>query len=90
VRPATGRLAASTDVASANPIGAVRYSWSPWRAVVGFGVVSMAVDMVYEGARLVHRTIAGIARCLCSPGGAGQWRGRSHGAAAAPGFRIVG
>jgi|SoimicmetaTmtHPA_FD_contig_41_3311308_length_652_multi_1_in_0_out_0_1 hypothetical protein len=24
--------------------------WSPWRAVVGFGVVSMAADMVYEGA----------------------------------------
>src|SRR3978361_783440 len=28
--------------------------WSPWRAVVGFGVVSLAGDMVYEGARSVY------------------------------------
>jgi MFS family permease len=28
-------------------------NWSPWRAVVGFGVVSLAADMVYEGARSV-------------------------------------
>ena len=28
-------------------------SWSPWRAVVGFGVVSLSADMVYEGARSV-------------------------------------
>ena len=28
-------------------------SWSPWRAVVGFGVVSLAADMVYEGARSI-------------------------------------
>ena len=27
--------------------------WSPWRAVVGFGVVSLSADMVYEGARSV-------------------------------------
>ena len=27
--------------------------FSPWRAVVGFGVVSLAADMVYEGARSV-------------------------------------
>ena len=27
--------------------------WSPWRAVVGFGVVSLAADMVFEGARSV-------------------------------------
>lgn len=27
--------------------------WSPWRAVIGFGVVSLAADMVYEGARSV-------------------------------------
>jgi hypothetical protein len=52
-RPATGRPAASTDVASASPVGTVRLSWSPWRAVVGFGVVSLAADMVYEGARSV-------------------------------------
>jgi hypothetical protein len=28
-------------------------AYSPWRAVVGFGVVSLAADMVYEGARSV-------------------------------------
>ena len=27
--------------------------WSPWRAVVSFGVVSLAADMVYEGARSI-------------------------------------
>src|SRR5215203_6909323 len=26
---------------------------TPWRAVIGFGVVSLAADMVYEGARSV-------------------------------------
>ena len=34
------------------PGPAVR-SWSPWRAVVGFGVVSLSADMVYEGARSI-------------------------------------
>ena len=37
--------------------------WSPWRAVVGFGVVSLAADMVYEGmcavACRVHKTALG-------------------------------
>ncbi|MDQ3616719.1 MAG: MFS transporter [Actinomycetota bacterium] len=28
-------------------------AWSPWRVVVGFGVVSLAADMVYEGARSI-------------------------------------
>ncbi|MDT4991663.1 MAG: hypothetical protein QOH97_1555 [Actinoplanes sp.] len=28
--------------------------WSPWRTVVGFGLVSLAGDMVYEGARSVY------------------------------------
>jgi MFS family permease len=27
--------------------------WSPWRAVVGFGLVSLAGDFVYEGARSI-------------------------------------
>ncbi len=27
--------------------------WSAWRTVVGFGVVSLAADMVYEGARSI-------------------------------------
>jgi MFS family permease len=30
-----------------------RPTWSPWRAVVGFGVVSLTADMVYEGARSI-------------------------------------
>jgi MFS family permease len=29
-------------------------SWSPWRTVVGFGLVSLAADMVYEGARSLY------------------------------------
>jgi hypothetical protein len=45
--PATAE-AASTD-----------RSWSPWRAVVGFGVVSLAADMVYEGARSVYGPLLG-------------------------------
>jgi MFS family permease len=32
---------------------APRSAWSPWRTVVGFGVVSLAADMVYEGARSI-------------------------------------
>ncbi len=28
--------------------------WSPWRVVVGFGTISLAADMVYEGARSVY------------------------------------
>ena len=28
-------------------------AWSPWRTVVWFGVVSLAADMVYEGARSI-------------------------------------
>jgi MFS family permease len=28
--------------------------WSPWRTVVGFGLVSLAGDMVYEGGRSVY------------------------------------
>ena len=37
------------------PISATRtpLSWSPWRAVVGFGLVSLSADMVYEGARSI-------------------------------------
>jgi hypothetical protein len=34
-------------------VRAAARTWSPWRAVVGFGVVSLAADMVYEGARSV-------------------------------------
>lgn len=31
----------------------VQPAWSPWRTVVWFGVVSLAADMVYEGARSI-------------------------------------
>jgi MFS family permease len=34
-------------------------STGPWRAVVGFGVVSLAADMVYEGARSVTGPLLG-------------------------------
>lgn len=34
-------------------------STGPWRAVVGFGVVSLAADMVYEGARSVYGPLLG-------------------------------
>lgn len=30
-----------------------RTSWSPWRTIVGFGVVSLLADVVYEGARSI-------------------------------------
>src|SRR3954451_6983438 len=34
-------------------------TWTPWRVVVGFGVVSLAADMVYEGARSVYGPLLG-------------------------------
>jgi MFS family permease len=45
--------AASPGAAPTNASGRAARVWSPWRAVVGFGVVSLAADMVYEGARSV-------------------------------------
>ena len=49
-KPAAG---ASSPIASPITAHNPRPSWSPWRTVVGFGVVSLAADMVYEGARSV-------------------------------------
>ena len=49
----TARRTASADLTAANQSSIGRLSWSPWRTVVGFGVVSLAADMVYEGARSV-------------------------------------
>src|SRR5689334_268126 len=40
----------ATDAGPVVPVPA----WSAWRVVVGFGVVSLAADMVYEGARSVY------------------------------------
>src|SRR4051812_14306003 len=49
-----GTLPAPADPEPApDVVPAPRPGWSPWRAVVGFGVVSLAADMVYEGARSV-------------------------------------
>lgn len=36
-----------------------RVSWSPWRTVVAFGLVSLAADMVYEGMRSVAGPLLG-------------------------------
>lgn len=44
-------MAEPQTVGPARPDGT---RWSPWRTVVGFGVVSLAADMVYEGARSVY------------------------------------
>jgi hypothetical protein len=49
----TPALSAGPPAAAAAEAPAPRSGWSPWRAVVGFGVVSLAADMVYEGARSV-------------------------------------
>jgi MFS family permease len=51
--PAEHQRAAGTETASTKPSSRAGLSWSPWRVVVGFGVVSLAADMVYEGARSV-------------------------------------
>ncbi len=41
------------------PVPAGGRAFSPWQAVVGFGVVSLAADMVYEGARAVTGPLLG-------------------------------
>jgi MFS family permease len=38
----------------AAPAAPGRRSWSPWRVVVGFGTISLAADMVYEGGRSLY------------------------------------
>jgi MFS family permease len=52
-KPAEDRPAAAAEDPSVNASGDAALSWSPWRVVLGFGVVSLAADMVYEGARSV-------------------------------------
>src|SRR4051794_18072656 len=47
VRDSSARAAAPDSAAPSPTV------WSPWRAVVGFGIVSLAADMVYEGARSI-------------------------------------
>lgn len=46
--------ATGAELPAAGPVG-----WSPWNVVVGFGVVSLAADMVYEGARSVYGPLLG-------------------------------
>jgi Major Facilitator Superfamily len=43
----------ASEAVAQSSAGTARRSWSPWRTVVGFGFVSLAADMVYEGARSV-------------------------------------
>jgi MFS family permease len=50
---ATGSRSGTVDPAPAPGAPLAPIVWSPWRAVVGFGVVSLAADMVYEGARSI-------------------------------------
>jgi len=50
-KSATSPAVASGDIAS--NAGTAGRSWSPWRTVVGFGVVSLAADMAYQGARSI-------------------------------------
>ena len=37
-----------------DPAAPARRTWSPWRLVVGFGTISLAADMVYEGGRSLY------------------------------------
>src|SRR6476620_8493198 len=59
--------------------------WSPWRAVVGFGVISLSADMVYEGARSVYGPL--LASLGASALAVGALTG--SGEAAALAFRVV-
>lgn len=51
----TGLSDSTTAARAGTPIPA----WSPWRVVVSFGVVSLAADMVYEGARSITGPLLG-------------------------------
>ena len=69
-------------------------SWSPWRSVFAFGLVSLAADMVYEGMRAVAGPLlgslgasaftvgavtgAGEAVALVLRLGTGRWADRTH------------
>ncbi|RLK09711.1 MFS transporter [Micromonospora sp. M71_S20] len=44
----------AVDSLPSRGVGAAGGGGSAWRAVVGFGVVSLAADMVYEGARSIY------------------------------------
>jgi MFS transporter len=91
-KPPTRQKATPADLAE--DTRPVMPSWSPWRTVVGFGVVSLAADMVYEGARSVTGPLlaslgasavlvglvsgAGEAIALVLRIGFGSWADRRH------------
>jgi MFS family permease len=56
--PITARGSANAgsgvDATGEAPRSEAAGGWSPWRTVVAFGTVSLAADMVYEGARSVY------------------------------------
>lgn len=57
-------------------------AWSPWRVVVGFGTISLAADMVHEGARSVYGPLllggsAVVVGAVTGAGEAAALRGRS-------------
>ena len=88
-KPATDRPVAPAMSPHQSPLEcwavlvALAYGRRIWRGEPGRG-------HGVPGRALGHRTVAGIARRLCRPGGAGQRRRRGHGVAAADCFRIVG
>lgn len=53
----TPRPDASESATAIEP--SARTTWSPWRTVVAFGLVSLAADMVYEGMRAVAGPLLG-------------------------------
>ena len=52
--PARPPSTAAAEPSPAGPRTRPPRTWSPWGVVVGFGTVSLAADMVYEGARSVY------------------------------------
>jgi hypothetical protein len=85
------RRPASPDLPSVSgALNGRRLSWSPWRTVVGFGVVSLAADMVYEGARSVTGPLLASLGASAVLVGLVSVGGRSYGALDASGIRLMG
>jgi hypothetical protein len=57
-RPAARKSAESVEPVSGDVTA--EPSWSPSRTVVGFGVVSLAADMVYEGGPVTGPLLASL------------------------------
>ena len=70
------------------PVAAPR--WTPWRTVVGFGVVSLAADMVYEGARSITGPFLASLGASALRGRPRHRRRRGRRARAAAGLRAAG